>query len=338
MPLLTMAVHAEPPRASLEDLPAETIALVLTMLMRVDPITLIFYAPCVCRRWRAVCRDHIPLESELPPRYFATIAKRFRWVQQVTLSPTAEELHLLGRLPNKPYLKSLCLQIVDADFPWEIIAGFAGVTRICCQFCSRLSDDAIAALVLGCKRLKHLEISHCFDINPRNIDKITAFTCLEHLDLGDCGAFENSSLAMIAARCKALKHLNLYQSINITDVCALAAGCPRLEYLNLFRCYNITEGSVAALAGCKHLRHLILTDGLGVTDYAVAAIAGGCKDLQNLDLSKCDKITDVAIRALAAGCKDLQSLELFMCYKITDVAVSAVAAGCKDLQSLGLPD
>lgn len=105
-----------------------------------------------------------------------------------------------------------------------IILYFPLLSKISGYRCSGIGDDGLAALSVGCKKLKKLNLSYCNNITDRGLKY------LGHLEI--------------------LSDLELRGLLNITGegLLALAAGCKRLAELDLKFCENIDDSGFWALA------------------------------------------------------------------------------------------
>lgn len=77
------------------------------------------------------------------------------------------------------------------------------------------------------------------------------------------------------------------------------------------------------------LRHLNLGRCRGVTDLALARVAGGFPRLEGLHLEHCLRITDVGVRALSLGCgAGLRALGLRNCGQVREIFLVCVMLQC----------
>merc|ERR1712166_132035 len=94
-----------------------------------------------------------------------------------------------------------------------------------------------------------------------------------------------------------------------TGLASLAAGCRAITTLDLFDCKQITDIGLASLAaGCSAITTLNLGGCGQFTDAGLASLAAGCSAITTLDLSECSQITDIGLASLAAGCSAIYTL------------------------------
>jgi F-box and leucine-rich repeat protein 2/20 len=101
--------------------------------------------------------------------------------------------------------------------------------------CTAVTDDGLAAISNGCKRMKKLNLCYCNQISD---------TGLAHLRL-----------------LEELSDLELRGMVRITSsgITAMAMGCRRLTQLDLKRCYSVDDTGMWALARyTENLRQVIL--------------------------------------------------------------------------------
>lgn len=98
------------------------------------------------------------------------------------------------------------------------------VIFIACFRCDSITDDGLAALANGCKKIKLLNLCYC--------NKIT------DSGLGHLGSLEE------------LTNLELRCLVRITGIgiSSIASGCKSLIELDLKRCYSVDDAGLGALA------------------------------------------------------------------------------------------
>jgi hypothetical protein len=174
------------------------------------------------------------------------------------------------------------------------------------------------------------------------------------------GALNDEALIAVAAGCRALHWLRMYDVADVTDAGLVAiahngalttlfvdgcnnitdaglqtatAYCPLLQCVSLAGCTQLTNDTLIALGQhCHHLRTLNIsyTD---VTDGGLEATAAGCPLLEELSMATCASLTDVALFALGQHCHNLRKLHTDET-DVTHAGLAAVAAGCPLLEEL----
>ncbi|CAM9320882.1 unnamed protein product [Pylaiella littoralis] len=111
-----------------------------------------------------------------------------------------------------------------------------------------------------------------------------------------------------------------------------SSSLPALRHINLGRCYGVTDRALARVAGAfPGLEGVRLEYCLRVTDVGVAALAAGCPRLKALGLRNCGQITNSALEALSVHCPSLEWLDLSWCGDVTDKGFVRLAEGCSGL-------
>ena len=155
-------------------------------------------------------------------------------------------------------------------------------------------------------QLRNLNVRGCTLISTLSMRAISKFANLERLDLSS-----NNKLTVVGAKCigracRKLTHLSLSSCgdcICNGIVDALISGQINLVSTNLSSCKRIT--SLKALATCRSLQSVDLTNCSGITDEAVLQLTEGAFEpgLKALHLVKCSKITDTTLSWLGDGLK-----------------------------------
>ena len=104
-------------------------------------------------------------------------------------------------------------------------------------------------------------------------------------------------LALIAANCRQLQHLNL----------AGVNGPLRSHYAEKF---FSDEGIKLIAANCHQLRVFNINDTSVVTDDAMKVVATNCPQLQVVDIGSTRNISDTSMKLLAMNCRHLRALNL----------------------------
>jgi F-box and leucine-rich repeat protein 2/20 len=94
----------------------------------------------------------------------------------------------------------------------------------CSRSCSAITDDGLAALAGGCKKIRTLNIRYCAQITDGGLKHISSLEELTSLEM----------------RCL----------VRVTGIgiASIATGCPNLVELDLKRCYSVDDASIGAVA------------------------------------------------------------------------------------------
>ena len=167
------------------------------------------------------------------------------------------------------------------------------------------------------------------------------FSQLTSLDLSFCRKVTDTGIVRLAKECPQLIELNLHycHSLDNQSVIAVAQNCPMLKSLNLsigILTNELDDESITALANCKQLTNLNLSNCEEITDASVTKVAQSCTSLTNLNLYGCEKLTDASVIAVSQNCPELKVLSLENCPAITDASITLIAQGCMQLTVLSL--
>jgi F-box and leucine-rich repeat protein GRR1 len=122
--------------------------------------------------------------------------------------------------------------------------------------------------------------------------------------------------------------MNVMQTTRKTD--GFFAYHDLVKRLNLSQLKEqISDGTLVALANCKRIERLTLTDCTKLSDLSVSQLIDGNRNLLAIDISGLDAITDRTMTTVANNCYKLQGLNITKCTRVTDVSLVAVAQNCR---------
>jgi hypothetical protein len=211
-------------------LSADVLAVVFHQVGVIDPKTLLFVVPAVCRKWRDVCQSHV-LGVDIDLK----LARRLRATEATSLFVTA----------------------VNA-----IVHRFHSVRAFVLNLHRSTPAAGVAAVAMGCPNLTHLNLASCENVTDAGLDKLAA-GCpnLTSLDLNKCWNVTDAGLEKLAVGCPNLTSLNVGSCKNVTDagIDKLASDCPNLTSLELNNCWRVTDAGLDKLAaGCPNMTSLKL--------------------------------------------------------------------------------
>lgn len=304
--------------------------LLLDILQRVDPKTLIRVVPAVCQRWRAACAEltnvvidltHLAVESDIlfagagPDRSKLTVAlgSIFRNTTAIDLSMLVVQDDAIATLVER------CPKIVSAKFVGcmfltnqavlALAEGLPNLTTVSISSGSVL-DSGVIALARNCPQLKNVD----FSLNPFLTDK-----CVIEL----------------SERCPRLVSFGFANCTSLSDrgLTALAQRCPRLEMINITGCFVLSKRSVKALA--EHCPEIVAVEFSGcrgaVTDDSIVLLAERCPRLSRANFSGCSLLTNPGIASFASNCPRLESIALEDCQHLSDASILALVNSCPHL-------
>jgi F-box/leucine-rich repeat protein 2/20 len=104
-----------------------------------------------------------------------------------------------------------------------------------------ISDEGVAAIASGCRRLKVMNISYCESITDASLHSLALLRDLVQRELRACSRVTSVGISYIAASCKHLRELDVKRCTFIGDpgVLALSNACLNLRqvlFLQYFLC------------------------------------------------------------------------------------------------------
>ncbi|KAI1384263.1 RNI-like protein [Hypoxylon trugodes] len=166
--------------------------------------------------------------------------------------------------------------------------------------------------VIGCPKLKRLNLSYCKHITDR-------------------------SMAHMAAHASnRLQSLSLTRCTSITDA-GFQSWAPfrfvNLSYLCLADCTYLSDNAVVALVhAAKSLTHLDLSFCCALSDTATEVVALGLPQLRELKMAFCGSaVSDNSLASVALHLNDLERLSVRGCVRVTAAGIESVLDGCANL-------
>ncbi|CRK45196.1 hypothetical protein BN1723_006497 [Verticillium longisporum] len=163
--------------------------------------------------------------------------------------------------------------------------------------------------VIGCPKLKHLNLSYCKHITDR-------------------------SMAHMAAHASTrLRSLSLTRCTSITDA-GFQSWAPfrflGLNRLCLADCTYLSDNAIVALVGAaKNLTHLDLSFCCALSDTSTEVVALGLPLLQELRLAFCGSaVSDASLQSVALHLNELQGISVRGCVRVTGNGVENMLDGC----------
>lgn len=83
--------------------------------------------------------------------------------------------------------------------------------------CTGVGDDGLAALSMGCKKLKKLNLSYCSEVTDNGMKCLSHLETLFDLEMRGLINISGAGLMAVAAGCKGLAELDLKHCKNIND-------------------------------------------------------------------------------------------------------------------------
>ena len=156
--------------------------------------------------------------------------------------------------------------------------------------CWMITDSGMAMLANGspARTLKKLIIAECERITDNGISLLRQISCLEELNLAECGPAVTDTGGVTLAGIPNLKRLNLSWLVNISDVTltAIAEHCRKLMTLDLTGCEFITGEGIRGFVDHESLEELVLVSCVNVLQSDVEMLVLGSQSLKYVKLDK----------------------------------------------------
>ncbi|KAL2889471.1 cyclic nucleotide-binding domain-containing protein [Ceratocystis lukuohia] len=190
--------------------------------------------------------------------------------------------------PQQPVQRAATMSIPGT------VVGCPKLKKLNLSYCKHITDRSMAHLALhASSRLESLTLTRCTTISDAGFHSWASFrfTNLTHLCLADCTYLSDNAIAALVNAAKNLTHLDLSFCCALSDTSTevVALGLPRLKELRLAFCGSaVSDGSL----GCVAL-HLNKLEGISVrgcvrvTGGGVESLLEGCSKLKWLDVSQC---------------------------------------------------
>ncbi|KAI1333580.1 cyclic nucleotide-binding domain-containing protein [Xylariaceae sp. FL0016] len=174
--------------------------------------------------------------------------------------------------------------------------------------------------VIGCPKLKRLNLSYCKHITDRSMAHLAAHASnrIQSLSLTRCTSITDAGFQSWAPfRFTNLSRLCLADCTYLSDnaVVALVNSAKALTHLDLSFCCALSDTATEVVAlGLPHLRELKMAFcGSAVSDNSLACIALHLNDLEGLSVRGCVRVTAVGIESVLDGCSHLNWADISQC-------------------------
>lgn len=174
--------------------------------------------------------------------------------------------------------------------------------------------------VIGCPKLKRLNLSYCKHITDRSMAHMAAHASnrLQSLSLTRCTSITDAGFQSWAPfRFINLSHLCLADCTYLSDnaIVALVNAAKALTHLDLSFCCALSDTATEVVAlGLPHLRELKMAFcGSAVSDNSLACIALHLNDLERLSVRGCVRVTSAGIESILDGCSRLAWTDISQC-------------------------
>ncbi|KAF3764430.1 hypothetical protein M406DRAFT_291501 [Cryphonectria parasitica EP155] len=167
--------------------------------------------------------------------------------------------------------------------------------------------------IIGCPKLKHLNLSYCKHITDRSMVHLAAHASsrIESLSLTRCTSISDAGFQSWAP-----------------------FRFPHLTRLCLADCTYLSDNAIVALVNsAKQLTHLDLSFCCALSDTATEVVALGLPQLRELRLAFCGSaVSDASLGCIALHLNELRGLSVRGCVRVTGVGIDNVLEGCGRLE------
>ena len=126
----------------------------------------------------------------------------------------------------------LCRVIIVRRRCWqyhELAVAYAVLFDRGLSQCINVSDKGLTRLARGCRRLRSIDLSGCWQLSDAAIAELTALKHLRELDISDCQGqlqiWQSSTFGTAKLSNVACFHLFAYYRVGIAWACASVQGC-----------------------------------------------------------------------------------------------------------------
>ena len=208
--------------------------------------------------------------------------------------------------------------------------------------CRKVGDNLLGRVVgwviADSPTLKKSALAHKPDDKQPSPGTVIGCPKLKRLDLSYCKHITDRSMAHLAAHASSrLESLCLTRCTTITDVGFQTWTQHRFDKLTnlcLADCTYLSDNAIVALVNAaKNLTHLDLSFCCALSDTSTEVVALGLPLLRELRMAFCGSaVSDGSLESLALHLNDLQGLSVRGCVRVTGKGLDTILRGCTHLQ------
>ncbi|KAK8113543.1 cyclic nucleotide-binding domain-containing protein [Apiospora sp. TS-2023a] len=178
--------------------------------------------------------------------------------------------------------------------PPGTVVGCPKLKRLNLSYCKHITDRSMAHMAAhASNRIESLSLTRCTSITDAGFQTWTPyrFTNLTRLCLADCTYLSDNAIIALANSAKALTHLDLSFCCALSDTATevVALGLPKLQELKMAFCGSaVSDNSLACIAlHLNELERLSVRGCVRVTAMGIESVLDGCGQLEWCDVSQC---------------------------------------------------
>ncbi|AOW29866.1 F-box and leucine-rich repeat protein GRR1 [Candida albicans L26] len=234
----------------------------------------------------------------------------------------------------RQFIKRLNLSFMTKLVDDELLSLFIGcprLERLTLVNCAKLTRYPITQVLNGCERLQSIDLTGVTDIHDDIINAL-ANNCprLQGLYAPGCGNVSEEAIIKLLRSCPMLKRVKFNSSTNITDesILVMYENCKSLVEIDLHGCENVTDKYLKSIfLDLTQLREFRISNAPGITDKLFESIPEGhiLEKLRIIDITGCNAITDRLVEKLVSCAPRLRNVVLSKCMQITDASLRALS-------------
>ncbi|CAG8781326.1 17933_t:CDS:2, partial [Racocetra persica] len=234
---------------------------------------------------------------------------------------------LLSRLDNLEVLDLSGLVIITNLICRTLSRKCKRLKHINLNWCQQINSVGIEYLVKGCQELECLKINGLSKISDQMMTKIALLPNLKILSMESCPTLNDDHISILLKNQPSpspLTHIDLSNNQLLTDetLKELGNSCPELSHLEVHECTNFTDNGFIYIASkCTKLEVIDLEDCPCINDEVLQSFAAHLSDLKKICLSYCELITDDGVITLLQQCTKISRIDLDHCQLLTDAVL-----------------
>lgn len=253
----------------------------------------------------------------------------FKHIKQIMAMPV-ESTHWNYRLFIKRLNLSFMTKLVDDEL-LSLFVGCPKLERLTLVNCTKLSYTPITQVLQNCEKLQSIDLTGVVDIHD---DIIIALanncTRLQGLYAPGCSKVLEQAIIKLLDSCPMLKRVKFNNSDNISDdtILTMYNNCKSLVEIDLHNCPNVTDLHLKNIfLDLSQLREFRISNAAGITDKLFELLPNEfyLEKLRIIDITGCNAITDKLVEKLVLCAPRLRNVVLSKCMQITDASLRALS-------------
>lgn len=275
-------------------------------------------------------------------REFANLIIEILWFRPNMQNDVAfKKIRSIMELPKhsthwdyRSFIKRLNLSFMTKLVDDSLLLLFIGcpkLERLTLVNCTKLSHVPITSVLENCEKLQSIDLTGVQDIHDDIIYALSRnCTRLQGLYAPGCGSVSEDAILTLLRSCSMLKRVKFNNSDHITDesIIAMYTNCKSLVEIDLHNCPNVSDKYLKQIfADLSQLREFRISNAAGITDKLFELIPEDhyLEKLRIIDITGCNAITDRLVEKLVKCAPRLRNVVLSKCMQITDASLRALA-------------